>query len=302
MPLSAVAAGALCFITMISCVPADSFISQTGVERDVVAARTRNGKCNYDIDEKALIHQGYYKKVFEDNFNTNLHNWKIWTGGAYNQELQYYQSSNLKVQNGKLVITARKETVKGATVPSNPQLKTFNYTSGRIESKTYFTPTKSFSKVRISARIKLPSGYGMWPAFWTYNDPWPTKGEIDIIEAQGQYPFQYTTNYFYGSQPNIPQTDATKITSLITSNVSLTKCYHVYEVIWTKQSLIYLLDGKIINKKSASTPANKYIPSLFGKLQRITLNVAVGGNYFVNLDPSKIHPDAMYVDWIKVFT
>ncbi len=264
---------------------------------DAITSTTMgNGICNYDVNESALAAQGY-TKVFEDNFTSGLNNWNTWVGGAYNKELEYYQQPNLQITNGNLVITTKKETVTGVRTPYDPHLKTFDYTSGRIESKTYFTPSASAPKVRISARIKLPPGYGMWPAFWTYNDPWPTKGEMDIIESRGQEPFKYTTNYYYGVKPDKPLTKENKTTGYITSDVSLTDCYHVYEVIWTKDTLSYLLDGNVVDIKTGG-----YVSSLFGKLERITLNVAVGGNYFVNFDPSKIQTGTMYVDWIKVFT
>ena len=67
--------------------------------------------CDYVLDETALTSSGW-TKVFEDEFTTDLSKWNIWTGGAYNNELEFYQSANLQVLNGNLVITAKKETVK----------------------------------------------------------------------------------------------------------------------------------------------------------------------------------------------
>ena len=149
-----------------------------------------HGVCDYDIDEPAIIGAGW-TKTFEDLFSSNLNSWNIWIGGAFNNELQLYQGSNLSVTGGNLVIAARQETVSGPTTPFDPTPKTFNYTSGRIESKTNFSASVSSPSVRMMARIKLPSGYGMWPAFWSYGDPWPTQGEIDILEARGQEDFKY---------------------------------------------------------------------------------------------------------------
>jgi beta-glucanase (GH16 family) len=84
------------------------------------------------------------------------------------------------------VINARSENVTGPTTPFDVTPKTFNYTSGRIESKANFSASSFSPVVRMMTRIKLPAGYGMWPAFWSYGDPWPTQGEIDILEARGQ--------------------------------------------------------------------------------------------------------------------
>jgi beta-glucanase (GH16 family) len=242
---------------------------------------------NNSIDESTLIAQGY-TKVFDENFTTDLNKWNIWTGGAYNDELQYYQASNIGINNGILEIKAKKETVTGATDPENTQPKKFEYTSGRIESNFEIAPTTSKKKVRISARIKLPAGYGMWPAFWSYGDPWPTHGEIDILEALGQDHHNYITN-----------NDLTAAT--IPSEKDLTEDFHVYEVIWEQNSLTFLLDGKIVNTKLSIHPENKFIPEFFNKPQHIVLNTAVGGNIFDVFNPSLIQTGVLYVDWVKVF-
>jgi beta-glucanase (GH16 family) len=274
--------------------------TQTTVESQSISARNvyvnATAVCDHPFNEAAVIAAGYTKQ-FEDNFDTDLSKWNIWTGGAFNNELQYYQADNMQVQNGNLVITARKETipVTGATNPFDLTPKTFNYTSGRIECKTNISASTATPKVRIVARIKLASGYGMWPAFWSYGDPWPTNGEIDIIEARGQEPFKYQTNYFYGRAAN--RNLVKNQVGFITSNVNLTTCYHVYEMIWSQNSLTSLLDGNVIETKTGG-----YISNLFGKTERIVLNLAVGGAFFSNLNPAQITTGSMYVDFVKVFT
>ncbi|SFD18594.1 Glycosyl hydrolases family 16 [Chitinophaga sp. CF118] len=261
------------------------------------------GICEYDQTDASILAQGY-TKVYGEEFSTNLNNWEIWNSGAYNEELQMYKPANVTLADGKLVLTAKKETVTGATDPDNSTKKTFNYTSGRIESNQYFSASTTTPKVRFSARIKLAAGYGMWPAFWTYGDTWPTNGEIDILESQGQYPNVYTTDYWYGSKPEIPEAITAKDGAIITSSVNLTTCYHVYEAIWQKDTLTFLLDGKVVNTKykNDTTGGGGFIPSFFGKKQRIALNAAVGGANFSNLDPSKIVVGTTYVDWVRVYT
>ncbi|HET7897640.1 MAG TPA: glycoside hydrolase family 16 protein, partial [Flavisolibacter sp.] len=208
--------------------------------------------CDYSLDEAALQATGW-TKIFDENFDTNLSNWTIWTGGAYTNELQYYQAANLQVVDGNLVITATKETVSGATTPSDPTLKTFNYTSGRIECKSNVSANSTTPKVRMVARIKLPTGYGMWPAFWSYGDPWPTQGEIDFLEARGQEPTKYQTNYFYGKTANRNLVRGQE--GFITADADLTACYHVYEMVWEQNTLTSYLDGKVVEVKSGG-----YIP------------------------------------------
>jgi len=253
-----------------------------------------HGVCDYDINEAAITGAGW-TKTFEDLFSTNLNSWNIWYGGAFNNELQLYQASNLSVTNGNLVIAARQETVSGPTTPFDPTPKTFNYTSGRIESKTNFSASSASPSVRMIARIKLPSGYGMWPAFWSYGDPWPTQGEIDILEARGQEDFKYQTNYFYGRTANRNLVRGAE--GFVTVDTSLQSCYHVYEMIWSQNDLKFYFDGILVKTNSGG-----YVPSLFGKTERITLNLAVGGLFFSNFNPALIQTGTMYVDWVKVFT
>jgi beta-glucanase (GH16 family) len=276
-----------------STVPASELSKQTSSARLPRIAPTI---CNYDLNESGLTAAGW-TKVFDDDFATDLNKWNIWTGGAFNNELQHYQASNLQIVNGTLVITAKKETVTGSTNPWDPTPKTFNYTSGRIECKTNISANSATPKVRMIARIKLPQGYGMWPAFWSYGDPWPTQGEIDILEAKGQAPTQYQTNYFYGTTEgtNLVQ----RANKVITADADLTQCYHVFEMIWEQNQLTAILDGTIVEIKTTGG----YIPSLFGKTERITLNLAVGGNFFGKaFDPSKIQTGSVAIDWVKVFT
>ncbi|HEX6845457.1 MAG TPA: glycoside hydrolase family 16 protein [Chitinophagaceae bacterium] len=252
------------------------------------------GVCDYEIDESVILGEGWIKS-FDESFSGDLGKWNIWHGGAFNNELQFYQAANLSVTNGNLVISARKETVMGPTNPFDPAPKNFDYTSGRVESKTNFSASPSVPRVRMMARIKLPSGYGMWPAFWSYGDPWPTQGEIDILEARGQEDFKYQTNYFYGKVAN--RNLVRKAEGFVTTGTSLQSCYHVYEVIWSQNTLQFYFDGVLVKTNSGG-----YVPALFGKTERLTLNLAVGGLFFSNLNPALIQTGTLYVDWVKVFT
>jgi len=251
------------------------------------------GTCNYLFNETNVTGSGW-TKVLDEQF-TSLNNWNVWTGGAYNNELQYYQGANLVLTSGNLNIVAKSQKVTGVTTPSNSTLKSFNYTSGRIESKQLYSASPSTPKVRMVARIQLPVGYGMWPAFWSYGDPWPTQGEIDILEAKGQEPSTYYTNYFYGNV--VDQNLVTNSTTTVQSSVSLQTCWHVYELIWEQTKLTYLLDGQVVDVKTGG-----YVSSLFGKQEKIVLNLAVGGNFFRSLVTRNIVPGTMNVDYVKVFT
>jgi beta-glucanase (GH16 family) len=270
----------------------DQLISSSSADNNTSVNTT--AVCDYDLNETALTSAGW-TKTFNDDFSTDLSKWNIWTGGAFNNELEYYQSANLQVSNGVLNIIAKKETVTGSTTPFDATPKTFDYTSGRIECKTNISASTATPKVRIAARVKLPAGYGMWPAFWSYGDPWPTQGEIDCMEARGQEPTKYQTNYFYGRAAN--RNLVKNQVGFVTANMDLTACWHVFEMIWTQTSLTFMLDGQVVITNTGS-----YVSNLFGKTERITLNLAVGGNFFSNFNPALIQTGTYAVDWVKVFT
>ena len=289
-----------CFSTVM-CIACSKHVQPESVNESLKAisfesttAASTIGLCDYDLDESTLTAAGWTKR-FDENFSSNFNQWNIWTGGAFNNELQYYQLPNLVLNAGILSIEAKKETVTGATTPFDATPKTFQFTSGRIESKTSFSSSNTTPKVRMIARIKLPTGYGMWPAFWSYGDPWPTQGEIDIMEARGNEPFKYQTAYWYGRRSGVNIASNTE--GYVTSESSLTDCWHVYEVIWTKSSLTYFLDGQVVITKTGG-----WIPDFYRKSERVALNLAVGGGFFGNPDPSTIQTGTMQIDWVKVFT
>lgn len=232
---------------------------------------------------------------FEDHFDRDLSRWHVWQSGAFNEELQHYQPANLRLRNGELAIEARRESVTGATRPTDPRPKSFLFTSGRIESKATFGPDSATGAVRISARLRAAAGYGMWPAFWLCGDAWPTNGEIDIFELRGHEPFEYVTNYAYG--PVAGQNQAPDATSRIQSATNLTDDWHVYELIWTRRELTFLLDGTIVDVKRGG-----HVPDLFGKPQRIVLNLAVGGTFFGHPPADRIQPGTFRADWVRVYT
>ena len=252
------------------------------------------GVCDFNPTETALTGPGW-TRVFSEDFATNLSQWTIWNGGAYNEELQLYQAGNLSISGGVLSVAARREDVVGPAKPWDPTPVNYGYTSGRIESVRYFSASPPTPKVRFTARLRLPEGYGMWPAFWTYGDPWPTQGEIDIVEARGNEPFVYQTAYWYGRRAGVNTVSNSE--STVQSAVSLTSCWHVFELIWSETDLTWLYDGTVVARKTGGA-----VGSMFRKSQRVTLNLAVGGLFFPGLNPAAIQTGTLQADWIKVFT
>lgn len=244
-----------------------------------------------------------WTQVWADNFDGTLANWTVWNGGAYNNEKQLYQRNNITLDGGHLFIKSKRENASGPTTNVDATPKNFTFTSGRLESIPVFGPsTQPTGKVRIAARVKLPGGDGLWPAFWTYNDPWPTKGEIDILEFRGNNRFTSVSNIFYGTQPGIPLTNSNTLTFNYQSPTDLTTGWRVYELIWSATAMEIYLDGTLINTFDASD--SEYVDDFFSHDHRIILNLAIGGDFFngLNLVDSNIPNEAYYiVDWVKVF-
>ncbi|MBC29504.1 MAG: b-glucosidase [Muricauda sp.] len=240
--------------------------------------------------------------VWKDDFDGDLSQWNVWESGAFNNEIQFYRPEQLTIEDGILTIDIQRETITGPNNPFDSSPKEFQYVSGRIETKTTFGPSSATGETeyRFMARIKLPPGNGMWPAFWSYGDPWPTQGEIDIVEARGNLPMEFSSNIFYGTEPGIPLTDNNNTVVEHELEVDITADFHTYELIWTANSLEIIFDGETLHKYQAS-PLN-YIATLFGLKQQIVLNTAVGGFFFPNSSPSSFADTSqMQVDWVRVY-
>jgi hypothetical protein len=230
--------------------------------------------------------------VWQDEFDgtaLNTSNWKFETGtgtnGWGNNELQFYREENTEVDDGYLIITARKESFQGS-----------NYTSSRIVT----SGMKSFKYGRIDIRAALPEGQGIWPALWMLgsNFPsvgWPQCGEIDIMEMIGGAGREKTV---YGTA----HWDNNGVPSNFSGSKSLSSGklgdeFHVYSIAWTSSSIIWYLDNvqyHIID----ITPAGL---SEFQNEFFFIFNVAVGGNWPGSPDASTVFPQHLIVDYVRVF-
>lgn len=210
--------------------------------------------------------------------------------GWGNNELQYYtdRPENIVVQDGMLHITANKETFMGAT-----------YTSAKILTKGLYETKYG----RFEARIKLPWGKGLWPAFWMLGDDadgtvtWPNIGEIDIMEYRGQQP-----TITHGSVHGPGYSGATPITkSYELTNDRFDTGFHNFGIEWGENYINYYVDDVLYNQ---ITPAD--LPEganwVFNSNQfYIILNMAVGGNFLENPDLNTVFPQTMIVDYVRVY-
>ena len=240
--------------------------------------------------------------VWEEEFESDLSQWNIWESGAFNNEIQYYRPEQLILEDGILSINIQRETITGDNNPFDSTPKEFEYVSGRIETKTTYGPSGGTGETeyRFMASVKFPAGNGMWPAFWSYGDPWPTKGEIDIIEARGNEPMEFSSNIFYGTQEGVPLTNNDNTVVEHELEVDITADFHTYELIWTANSLEIIFDGESLHKYNAN--GLNFISSLFNQKQQIVLNTAVGGFFFPGTSSSTYADTSqMQVDWVRVY-
>ncbi len=246
------------------------------------------------IFNAGLIYPQCYELVWSDEFDDtalNMNNWNIEvTGNPANNELQYYtaRSQNISVGEGILTLTALKETYGGRS-----------YTSGRINSSEKF----SFQYGKIEARMKLPYGQGIWPAFWMLGNSistvgWPNCGEIDIMEmiggGDGRDNRVYSTLHWGpvtgGSHPSYGK-------SYTLSSGIFADAYHTFSTEWNATTLKTYCDDSLYYTIDLS-PAGL---DAFREPFFIILNLAVGGDWPGSPNTSTVFPQEYKIDYVRVY-
>jgi beta-glucanase (GH16 family) len=244
------------------------------------------------------------KLLFDDEFDgaagalPSGSAWDPQTGAGWGTgQLQNYtaRTQNVKVDgSGNLAVTARKESYQGSA-----------YTSARLQTKDRF----SFTYGRAEARIKVPSGAGIWPAFWMLGDDiyakgWPEAGEIDVMETIGSLPNELngTVHAPLGSWAGLADVDGTEWTKgeIYANPTSLSDAFHVYAVEWKPGAIELSLDGKTyftINK--SQMPAGGRWT--FDHPNHLLLNLAVGGEWPGAPTSGTPFPSTMLVDYVRVY-
>jgi beta-glucanase (GH16 family) len=222
--------------------------------------------------------------------------WNIVTAGEGfgNNELETYtdRPANLQQQNGNLVITVRKEDLTG------PDGIPRHYTSGRLNTQNRFTQKYG----RFEARIQLPTGKGIWPAFWLLGDnhetaPWPDCGEIDILESIGAPDTMYSTLHGpgYSGRKGI----TTKFP--VPTGESVNTAFHLYAVEWSPDDIKFFFDDHLIARHTpADLPPNTRW--VYDHPFYILLNLAVGGYWPGNPDDTTVFPQQMLIDYVRVYS
>jgi len=257
--------------------------------------------CNAQNPSPILKDKGW-KLVWSDEFNgpdgspVDRSKWVLETGseGWGNEELEYYtdRPANVFLRKGNLVIRALNKKYP----ESDP--KAGNYTSGRLKTFGKFSQTYG----RFEARIKVPFGQGMWPAFWMLGDDiekagWPGCGEIDIMENVGKEP-----SMIHGSihGPGYTGNVGIEAPYTLTGGQRFADHFHVFAVEWSPDAVAFFVDQTMYVKRTRADlkPGWKWV---FDKPFFLILNLAVGGDWPGAPDSSTRFPQEMLVDYVRVY-
>ena len=267
----------------------------------MLAGMTLAGCTTIETQERLTLPDGY-QLVWADEFETDglpdETNWAYDThrnaAGWYNNELQYYSAArpeNARVENGRLIIEARKEP---ETIETFPDSGGQAYSSARL----FTSQRASWLYGYFEIRAKLPCGRGLWPAIWTLpegNSKWPDDGEIDIMEYVGWNPdaFHATVhtrdnNHMIGSQFGASYQSATACGA-----------YHTHSLLWTEDALQVAVDGNIY----FTYPRNgkDYGAWPFDRPHHLILNLAVGGWGAQEGIDANAFPAQMEVDYVRIY-
>jgi beta-glucanase (GH16 family) len=245
----------------------------------------------------------HYRLVWDDEFNgpagapPSPAKWEHEVGGDGwgNDELQYYTDSpsNASLDGaGHLAITARRETYTG------PDGVTRQYTSAELQTSGRFQTKYG----RIEARIKLPAGSGLWPAFWAIGADfprvgWPASGEIDLMENVGSNPFR-VIGVLHGPQAGRPN-GYSQIAS-DHSTASFADGFHTFGIDWSPGKVVFTCDGVSYATRTPASlpPGGKWV---FDRPFYLILDLAVGGHFPGPPNASTQFPATMLVDWVRVY-
>lgn len=230
--------------------------------------------------------------VWSDEFSTATIDTSKWgfdigTGapslsGWGNNELENYTSrtENIHIENGHLIIDAKKESYQNS-----------NYTSARIKTKNKGDWT--YGRFEICA--KLPKGQGIWPAIWmlptdNFYGGWAASGEIDIMEMLGHEPSKvYGTIHYGGVWPD----NKSSGTSKVLPNGDFSQNFHLFVLEWDSTSLSWYVDSTLYQKLEHKQP--------FDKSFHLLINVAVGGNWPGVPNATTVFPQRMEIDFVRVY-
>lgn len=233
-----------------------------------------------------------WELVWQDEFDGDTINAENWThevggDGWGNGEAQYYTDDpkNAYVADGQLHIVALKENLLGKL-----------YTSARLTTQDKV----EVGYGRIEARIQIPEGQGLWPAFWMLGNDlpqvgWPFAGEIDIMENVGHEPSTihgtvHGPGYFGGNGVGGPKT--------LPSGEQYADDFHIFAIEWEEDEIRWYMDDEIYFKVTPNTVPGEWV---YDHPFYMILNVAVGGEWPGYPDGTATFPQTMKVDYVRIY-
>ena len=238
-----------------------------------------------------------WKMVWHDEFDGSRLDSSKWVyvvggDGFGNKELEYYtgRPQNLYLESGMLAIRAVQEDYRGADGVER------GFTSARIHTLGKFS--QAYGK--FEARIKVPYGQGVWPAFWMMGEGaarWPDRGEIDIMENIGREP---STVHGTIHGPGYSGSKGIGAPFVLPPGQRFSDDFHIYAVEWEPNAIRWYVDGKQYQSVSpANLPAGtKWV---YDHPFYLLLNLAVGGNWPGDPDATTSFPQMMVVDYVRVY-
>jgi beta-glucanase (GH16 family) len=205
-------------------------------------------------------------------------------GGWGNEELEIYtaRAENAFVRGGALHLVARREA------------------DGRITSARLDTQGKfAFTHGRVEARLRLPAGAGLWPAFWMLGSEfgrdgaWPACGEIDILELIGKEPTR-----IHGTLHAPGDASDEGTTAVLDRAAGFADDFHRYGIEWEAGAVRFLFDGEVYATRTEADLGGR--PWTFDHDFFLLLNLAVGGSWPGPPDATTPWPSEVVVDWVRI--
>jgi beta-glucanase (GH16 family) len=244
---------------------------------------------------------GRWSEVFRDDFegpvgappDPNRWNVVVSANNPNNECERYTDSRDNSYLDGAgyLVIQALRQAGTATRAACPPS---FTYTSARLDSRGQVEVMPG----RVEARIKLPVGAGLWPAFWmlgTTGGRWPNNGEIDIMEERGSVP-----NVVVGSVHGPEYFGAGALSKMLELPVgTFADGFHLFAFEWSAEGMRWLVDEQVYHSRTRTGMAAMGDTWVFDQPFYILLNLAVGGNFGGNPTEATPFPSQMIVDYVR---
>jgi len=248
-----------------------------------------------------LVNGQNWQLVWSDEFDGDALDPDLWsyqtgTGAEYglvgwgNNELQYYKEDNVKVADGVLTITAKRENIE-----------TSQFTSGRIRT----IDKGDWTYGRFEFRAKMPVGKGLWAAIWMLPTDevyggWAASGEIDIMEYLGDDTTKvYGTIHYGGQWPD----NQYRGSDYVTDDTAFHRDFHIFALEWEEGKLRWYVDGEEFQNLGSGMwySSTAAYPAPFDRRFHLLINLAVGGNWPGSPDVNTQFPQELVVDYVRVY-